>query len=33
MKLYGEGFGMKVVTWKSPRFLRGLLKAIFGIRD
>jgi len=24
---------MKIVVWKSPRFLRGLLCSIFGIRE
>ena len=25
--------GMKIVVWKSPRILRGLLRSIFGIRE
>ena len=24
---------MKIVVWKSPRILRGLLRSIFGIRE
>ena len=27
------GSAMKIVVWKSPRILRGLLRSIFGIRE
>lgn len=26
------GIGMKVVVWKSPSFLKGLLRLLFGIK-
>jgi hypothetical protein len=25
--------GMKIVVWKAPRFLRGLLRTIFGVKE
>lgn len=27
------GWDMKIIVWRSPKFLRGLLRAIFRVKD